>query len=189
MSDRHRLHRRHLLLAAFAAPLLARGQAQATRFSVERNGDAIDVSASALLRADLATVWHTLVDYERLPDFIPGMQASEAFDRHGDDLLVRQSGTAGFGPFERSFSLTLAVREFPMREVAARAIDGDFERFESSYVLSRDDGSGTRLDYAASMRPKGGVPPLVGVPVMRQTMQRQFAALLAEAERRATARS
>ena len=85
----------------------------------------------------------------------------------------------------QTFSLTLAVREVPMREVDAQAIDGDFRRFKSSYLLSSADGDGTtRIDYLASMEPKGGIPPLVGMPVMRMAMRRQFEALLAEVERR-----
>lgn len=183
----HVVPRRHLLIAALAAPLLARARQPSPRFAVERNGDAIDVRASALLRADLGTAWRTLVDYARLPDFIPGMLASELLERHGDDLLLRQSGRAGVGPFERSFSLTMVVREYPMREVAARAIDGDFERFESSYLLSGAGDGHTRLDCIASMQPKGAVPALVGVPLMRHLMHGQFAALLAEVERRAAA--
>jgi ribosome-associated toxin RatA of RatAB toxin-antitoxin module len=155
-------------------------------FNVARQGPAITVLASATVQADRAVVWRTLVDYTRLPDFIPDMRVSELLQRRGDDVLLRQVGRAGFGPFTRGFTLTLMVHEVPMREISAHAIDGDFQRFESSYQISGSDGSATtRIDFSASMEPKGGIPPLVGMPLIRELMHRQFDALLAEMNRRA----
>jgi carbon monoxide dehydrogenase subunit G len=174
-----------LSMAVSSGTALAEAPPPSHAFDIVREGPSITVRAWATVPADRATVWRTLVDYARLPDFIPDMQSSELLERHGDDLLLRQVGRAGFGPFTRDFSLTLAVRELPMREVAARAVDGDFQRFESSYVLSTVDGTGaTRIDYVASMEPRGGIPPLIGAPLMRRVMSRQFDALLAEVQRR-----
>src|SRR5688572_15304637 len=111
-------------LAAVAAltvsvgAVAAQPQAAAPRvaFDVARDGASITVRATALVRADRETVWRTLVDYPRLPDFIPDMQFSALVSREGDDALVHQSGRAGIGPFTRGFSLTLAVHEVPLRE-------------------------------------------------------------------------
>jgi ribosome-associated toxin RatA of RatAB toxin-antitoxin module len=173
-------------IAASAGPTAAQAPLAGTAFDVEREGASINVRASAIVHADRATVWRTLVDYGHLPDFIPDMQTSELLERQGNDLLVRQVGRAGLGPFSQTFSVTLAVRESPMREIDAQAIGGDFERFRSSYVISAVDGAGgTRIDFVASIESKAVVPPLIGLPVMRMVMRRQFDALLAEAERRA----
>jgi carbon monoxide dehydrogenase subunit G len=171
-------------VGALAAP--PRAAAPRVAFDVARDGASITVRATALVRADRETVWRTLVDYPRLPDFIPDMQFSALVSRQGDDALVHQSGRAGIGPFTRGFSLTLAVHEVPLREVSARAVEGDFERFESSYVLGAagDEPGATRLNYVASITPRGGIPPLVGVPIMRAAMQRQFEALIVEMDRR-----
>lgn len=190
LRKRSHLRRRDLLRAAVAMPFLAVAHAQVVpqglRFNAVREGERIVVRASALLRSDLTTVWSTLVDYARLAEFIPGMEASELLGRRGDQLLVRQVGRARFGPISRQFSVTLEVRETPLREVTARAVAGDFEHFESGYQLAVDVGGGTRLDYRATMWPAGGLPPLVGEPLMRDLMREQFKALLTEAERRAT---
>ena len=172
--------------AATAAGAPAQAPATVVAFDAVRDGASVTVRASATVRASRETVWRTLVDYGRLPDFIPDMQSSALLSRDGDDAVVRQSGRAGFGPFTRGFSLTLAVHEAPLRHVSARAVDGDFERFESSYALAAagDDAGATRLDYVAHITPRGGIPPLVGLPIMRAAMQRQFEALLAELDRR-----
>lgn len=39
-----------------------------------RNGELIEVRARATVNAPLAVVWGTLTDYERLPEFIPGLK-------------------------------------------------------------------------------------------------------------------
>lgn len=153
--------------------------------AVSRNGAEITVSAAADVAADKVTAWDVLTSYDRLPDFIPDMSASRTLERHGSHALVLQSGSAGIGPFKQSFSLTLAVDEVRQQSVTARAVAGDFKRFESIYRLRTDDAGHTRIEYSAVIEPSAGIPPLVGVPLMSAAIRRQFEALLAEIDRRA----
>jgi ribosome-associated toxin RatA of RatAB toxin-antitoxin module len=171
------------LMAALSFGLPA--AAAPAALSVSRNGDEVVVSAVAEVAADSATAWDVLTDYNRLPDFIPDMSDSRILERRGQHALVRQSGRAGIGPFQQSFSLTLAVYEVPLQSVTARAVAGDFRRFESSYRLRTDDAGHTRIEYSAVIEPSAGIPPLVGLPLMSSTIRRQFEALLAEIDRRA----
>jgi ribosome-associated toxin RatA of RatAB toxin-antitoxin module len=133
-------------------------------------------------------VWNTLVGYERLPEFIPDMAMSRTLRRDGDCAVVEQHGRTGLGPFKRDFSLTLAVQEVPLHSVTAHAVAGDFRRFESSYWLRNMNDGSVRIDYAALIEPKAGIPSLVGVPVMQHAIRRQFDALVTEIGRRAAAR-
>lgn len=178
--------RRRLLPTLATLFIAASAQAAPALLSVQREDNALRVSASATLPTDARTVWNTLIGYERLPEFIPDMAASRTLQRDGDDALVEQRGRAGFGPIKRDFSLTLAVHEEPLQAVTARAVAGDFSRFESSYRLSADGDGNTRIEYAALIEPKSGIPPLMGVPVMEWAIRRQFDALLVEIERRAS---
>jgi ribosome-associated toxin RatA of RatAB toxin-antitoxin module len=172
-----------LLMAvlSFCLPVAAAPAA----FSVSRNGDRIIVSAAAEVAADQATTWDVLTGYDRLPDFIPDMSASRTLERNGPQVLVLQSGRAGIGPFKQSFSLTLLVDEVRQQSVTARAVAGDFRRFESSYRLRTDTAGHTRIEYSAVIEPGAGIPPLVGLPLMSSVIRRQFDALLAEIDRRA----
>ena len=156
------------------------------KVEIERVGDTVQVQASALLEAEASTVWKTLVEYERLPDFIPDMSLSKTLQREGNKAVVQQNGRAGLGPFKMDFTLTLAVREEPMNAVFASALSGDFSVFESSYHLVHEGPGLIRLNYLSRLQPRSGIPPLVGVPVMRLSIQRQFDALVAEIGRRAT---
>jgi hypothetical protein len=176
-----------LALLGAAAALLAPWSA-AAEVEVQRLEGAVRVSAQTTLNADLQTTWETLVGYERLPEFVPDMRTSRVLHREGDRVLVEQRGRAGFGPVQREFSLTLEVHEVPLQAVTARAIAGDFLRFDSGYRLRAGALGQTHLEYDALIAPQDGIPPLLGVPLMRRAIQRQFDALLAEIERRSAAR-
>lgn len=180
-------HMRAFTAAGFM--LVASAHAADGKVEVQRVDTAVQVQASAVLEADTETVWNTLIGYEQLPDFIPDMLSSKTLQRAGRQAVVEQNGRAGLGPFKRDFSLTLAVREEPMQAVFAKAVSGDFSRFESSYRLHPQEDGRTRLEYASLIEPRDGIPPLVGVPVMRYAIQRQFNALLAEIERLAALRT
>lgn len=182
----NRLSFRALLSLALLLGSIA--QAAPAVVDLQRHDGAVRVVAHSTLKADLRTTWDTLVGYEQLPDFVPDMRSSRMVRRDGDQVVVQQSGRAGLGPFKRDFSLTLLVSETPMQEVKAHVIEGDFVRFESNYRLLAAEG-GTYLEYSALIEPKDGIPPLVGVAVMRGAIERQFEALLAEIERRAAKRA
>jgi Polyketide cyclase / dehydrase and lipid transport len=156
------------------------------KVEIERVGNAVHVKASALLDAEPSTVWKTLTEYDRLPDFIPDMFLSKTLQRDGNKAVVQQNGRAGLGPFKFDFTLTLDVREEPMNAVFASALSGDFSVFESSYHLVHEGPGLIRLNYLSRIQPRSGIPPLVGVPVMQLSIQRQFDALVAQIGRRAT---
>lgn len=157
--------------------------AQST-LEVVRDGDHVNVTASATVRTQPGIVWETIVDYAALPKYVPDMLTSQVIDRIRDDATVEQSGRIGFGPFSFHFAITWAVHESPPSAVNAHAIAGDFAQFTSHYLLNPTPDGGTRLEYEAAIEPKGGVPPVVGVPTMRILIGRQFDALVDEIERR-----
>lgn len=182
--------RRTLLVAVVASFCTVRAAAQslptaAVKLEVQRSGSRFDIAASALIACPVEVLWATLVDYERLPLFVPDMELSKVLNRRGDSLTVRQAGRAGWGPLKQRFELTMEVTELPLKKLSATAIAGDVISFESSYSL-RAAGSGrVQVDYAGRVEPKAYVPPLLGTALMRASMQKQFEALLNEALRRA----
>jgi hypothetical protein len=117
------------------------------------------------------------------------MSTSRTLEREGSNALVLQSGRAGLGPFKQDFGLTLAVHEVWQQSVTACAVAGDFRRFESSYRLSTDAAGHTRIEYSAVIEPVAGIPPLVGLPLMRSAIRAQFEALLEEIDRHAQLRA
>jgi hypothetical protein len=58
----------------------------------------------------------------------------------------------------------------------------------ASYRLQTDDAGHRRIECSAVIEPSAGNPPLVGLPLLRSTIRRQFEALLADIDHRARAR-
>ncbi|HUL68369.1 MAG TPA: SRPBCC family protein [Burkholderiaceae bacterium] len=178
--------RRFLLGAAALAASASIAPARATTLvDVERQGDEVHVEAHAEVDAALAQTWSTLADYDRLAEFIPDMLSSRTLTRTGATAVIEQKAQATFGPFHRRFRLVLAVEEAAGESIRAVAVDGDFRRFDARYDLVAIDVRRTRIDYRAALQPSAGVPPLIGVAVMRSLIRRQFEAMLGEIGRRA----
>ena len=78
-----------LLIAWLAVGAAASAQQPPNALDVqaERRGGLIDVRARAMLRAPMPVVWQTLTDYERLPEFIPGLASSRITARKVDNTL------------------------------------------------------------------------------------------------------
>jgi ribosome-associated toxin RatA of RatAB toxin-antitoxin module len=184
-----RLFLRHALVLPSALPTLlpaaAFAAATAPTFALDRDGTGFAIAADALLDAPRETAWSTLVDYEALDRFVPGMRASRILERHGPRVVVHQTGAARFGPFSERFDVTLAVEEQAGERIDAEAIAGDFSELRSHYVLHALGPQRTQLAYRARLRPRREPPPLIGTAIMRSVARDQFEALVREIERRA----
>ncbi|MBU1361727.1 MAG: SRPBCC family protein [Gammaproteobacteria bacterium] len=162
------------------------GAASAQQLEVESSpqDDAITVRASADLKVEPAAVWAVITDYDHLADFIPDMVRSHVIGRVGDRIVVRQQGEFRFLLFRQSIDVKLMVVESPQREVVARAVDGNLKVMEGRYTLSTLAGGGVRLSYAGRLVPDFSVPPIIGRLVLRNELEKQFAAVVKEIRRR-----
>src|SRR5439155_981637 len=170
-----------VFLTAFAVALAA------AEITVEQHGNEILVHAQSDVDADRATIWSTLSDYDHLARFIPGMSSSRTVSRNGAEAVVEQKGSAGLGPFRRSFTVLLAVTEDLNQSISASGIGGDFRGFQSRYEIVPIGSRRARIVYQATLVPGMFVPPIVGLFAMRSVIGSQFDALLEEIRRRAEA--
>ena len=155
--------------------------------SVKEQGNKIFVYAQSEVKADRATIWSTLSDYDHLAQFVLDISSSRTVSRTGAEAVVEQKGSAGLGPLRQSFTVLLAVREEPNQSISASGIGGDFRCFESRYKIVPLGSQRARIVYQATLVPKMAIPPIVGLFAMRSTMGAQFDALLREIRRRAEA--
>jgi hypothetical protein len=169
---------------------------QLNHFDVTRDAGSYRVDASADLDADAAIVWATLTDYERLPQFVPGIRSVRVLATHEQAgkqrLLIEQAGELRFLFFSRRVAVLLDVEQQPKTRVDARALprprgsdatEESLHQFEGSYTLVSIPG-GVRLGYHAEFTPEFALPPVFGPLAVRLTMQAQFEAMLAEIGRR-----
>ena len=177
-------------LAAAAAP---------AEIEVRREGGAYVVRAEAELAADLETAWLTVTDYERLPQFVPGVRSARVLARAAsgatERLLVEQSGEFRLLLFAQPVHVWLEVMHEPPRSVQARAVRpsgvgaerSTLRDYEGSYRLTAVDARRTRFVYQARIEPSQAMLPWLGTLIVRHTIAEQFGALTAEIERRAAA--
>ena len=150
---------------------------------VVRDGDRFDVEAAAEIEAEVTLAWSVLTDYDRLSEFIPGMQSSRIVSRSKGRVIVDQSGETRLLFFSFPMQVRLEIEEFPYERIVSRAIDGNFKEMSGSYTLEAR-GRRLQLRYTGSLTPEFSIPPLVGTILVRNTMEKRFGAMVDEILRR-----
>jgi hypothetical protein len=164
------------LAAAQAAP------AATVTFSAERNVDTIDVRASAVLKADAATAWRVLTDYDRYVEFIPDLRVSLVVARRGAMVTVEQSGDAAIWLFKMPVHVTFVINEFAPTSLQSRAVAGSLHALTSWYALTPVP-SGIRMDYVGHVTPGFALFGQIELAAVEKNIARQFQALADQIER------
>lgn len=176
----------NLLAALFTLQAAVASGADDLWVDVDRNGTSFDVHAVATVLAPIATVWQVLTDYDNLARFIPGLSRSAVQARSANRVVVEQKGEARFLVFSYPIEVQLEVVESPTDSIVSRAIEGNLKRMSGRYEL-RSSGGGIQLRYTGELEPGFDLPPIVGTLAVRTMVEEQFAAMVAEIERRAAA--
>jgi len=171
--------------ALLAAPCLPCSAAAAHEIAIEivREGEFVSVRASAELKVNPRIAWEVLTDYDHLAEFIPDLRSSRVVRRTSDGVLVEQKGEFSFLFFRQPIEVTMAVSEQPPRRIVARAVAGNLKDMEGSYELQTSE-AGVRLAYSGRFVPGFFLPPLIGMPIVRRSLERRFRAMVEEIERR-----
>jgi ribosome-associated toxin RatA of RatAB toxin-antitoxin module len=157
--------------------------ADTVRVEAHRDGDAVVVEALAIVAADARVAWTVLTDYDHYAAFVPDLKSSTVLARSGPSAIVEQRGVAAFFLFRFPLEVRLAVTEQPFHTVECRAIAGNFKEMTGVYRLTPVP-EGIRFAYSGRLVPQFAVPPLIGLPLMRASVERQFKGLVEEILRR-----
>jgi ribosome-associated toxin RatA of RatAB toxin-antitoxin module len=172
-----------ILAALLGAQAGAASAAEDLAIEVERTGERFSVRARATLAAPAELAWQVLTDYENLPRFIPGLSHSAVQLRGANRVLLEQKGEARFLVFSFPIEVRLEVRESPHAWISSHAVAGNLKRMHGRYEL-QPDAAGVRLRYTGELEPDFELPALIGPYVLRTMVEEQFAAMVAEIERR-----
>ena len=153
---------------------------------VERHGEGVEIKARATVSACAAQVWQVLTDYDNLARFIPGISRSAVRDRQGNRVVVDQAGEARFLVFAFPIEIRMEVVEAPPEGMTSQAVAGNLKRMSGRYDIRPDAVQNVcRLRYEGALEPDFALPPVIGLAAMRGMIEAQFAAMVAEIERRA----
>ena len=159
---------------------------EAVRTDVTRSGAVVQVRSTIEAAAPGVLCYAVLADFDRLAEFIPGMQSSTVVSPPGEPLLLRQVGRTTVGFIEYGFDVTLAVNEDPPRRISFSSVAGNLRQMQGSWQVE-GDALRCRIEYRADIEPAFWVPPVVGPLLMRRQIEQQIDGLVAEIERRARA--
>jgi ribosome-associated toxin RatA of RatAB toxin-antitoxin module len=173
------------LAVIFALALAAAGAQPATAATItidaERDGDTVDIRASAVLNSDAATAWRVLTDYGRYPEFIPDLRLSRILARRGEMVTVEQSGDATLWLFKMPLAITFEIKETPPHRLQSRAVAGSLRALTSSYALT-PTALGIRLNYVGHIAPGFALFGPIEKTAVETNVARQFHALADEIE-------
>jgi ribosome-associated toxin RatA of RatAB toxin-antitoxin module len=173
----------HLVVTIAAWLLPATVVAGGVTTQVEREDSVLHVRSTLTAEASPANCYATIADLDHLADFVPGLRSSTIVSPPGMPIELRQVGEARAGPFGVTLDVTLAVRLEAPRQIEFRRIAGNLLQMEGSWTVT-GSGQGCMVEYRAMMEPDFWVPPLIGPLLMRNKVDEQMAAVLAEIERR-----
>jgi len=183
---------RFAALCAVAAALA--GQAACAdddlQVHAEARGSAVAIEAQANVHATLAVAWTTLTDYDHLAEFVPGMIESRVVERHGAAAIIEQRGELRVLFFHFPVTVRLSALEHYPSAIDAHSIGGNIRVLSAGYTLQRAAGEQRlELRWTGIVQPEFWTPMFVTVPVLRDNIERQFAALVHEIERRQARRT
>ena len=153
--------------------------------SVERDGDAYHIAASATLRTDVGTAWRILTSYGDYARFIPGVRWSRVIVRRGLSVTVEQSDDSLLWPLHWPLRVVYEITERPPDRIESRAIARMMPPLDSHYRLTTTP-NGVRVEYSG--RVDAGFVALGDIEqwALERSVNRQFQALADEIERNAT---
>lgn len=152
-----------------------------------RRDDALEVVCRATIDAPLDIVWQTLTDYDRLPEFIPGMRSSRVVERRGPVVVVEQSGEARFLFFSHPIEVTVASTERPPHALEVSLLKGNLKQLEGAYRIEPQGAARVLLTWAGTVEALS-MPPLIGEMLMRSNVEDQFRGMVREIEHRVALR-
>ena len=148
-----------------------------------RRDDALEIVCRATIDAPLEIVWRTLTDYDRLPEFIPGMRSSRVVERRGAVVVVEQSGEARFLFLSHPIEVTVASTERPPHTLEVALLKGNMKRLDGAYRIEPQGARRILLTWSGTVEALS-MPPLIGELLMRSSIEDQFRGMVREIERR-----
>jgi ribosome-associated toxin RatA of RatAB toxin-antitoxin module len=142
------------------------------------------VEAEVSIEAPMKAVWEVLTDYDSLADFIPGMTESRLLERDQEGrALIEQKGALWHFPLVFERRLVLSVKEKPMRHIAFRMREGDFDSYGGHWRLRRMQGT-VSLNLSIEASHPTGLPRFLVARSLKRAAKRSLLAIAREVERR-----
>lgn len=151
---------------------------------VEIQDGAVHMAVTGLVAATPGQVWSLLTEYASLPSYMPCIDSSLVIGRTDTSCVVRQVVTTRI-MLQWTFRLDLEfVPDRASQRLCFRQVRGSLRGYEGHWEIAPDPSGSTTVRYEARARLRRPVPGFVAAHIVRRHMDRMFAALAGELERR-----
>jgi ribosome-associated toxin RatA of RatAB toxin-antitoxin module len=145
------------------------------------------VAAQFLVPQPPAAALAVLTDYERIPQFMPGVESSVVIERTPGHAIVEQQAVSHLMMFTKRVQLRLDILEgtdsLRFRDRSGRS----FSRYEGEWRVSATD-DGSRISYALTAQPAFDVPEFLLKKLLKRDSGQMIDGLRRELAARETGR-
>ncbi len=161
-----------LLFALLAVPA-AGIAATELPLKVTQNGSQLSVEGWLETRATREIAWAVLTDYERFPEFVPGIRLNRIVETRGRVIILEQRGEVLAGIFRLLYDGTLRVEETPDEGLSILFLSGPFKDVRGEWRMERQEKKGPlRLVYRMNMdMMKSPFPPPLAPSIAAQQVR------------------
>jgi ribosome-associated toxin RatA of RatAB toxin-antitoxin module len=146
--------------------------------------DMMNAKIEARAATNCANAWQVFTDFDGMPRFLPGMEASKVVSREGGRVTVMQRGRHQYGIIWKHYQ---SERELTMSEPAlieSRSLPGDEMAIASSTSFTPTERGGCAIASSATIELPAWVPGATAVGFVKSLASAQMRAMLAEVKRR-----
>ena len=141
--------------------------------SAKKSGDMVIIDVSMLVPATQRETWDVLIDFDRMPQFLPNLQASKILSKSPTRLQVAQKGGVSHGPISITFDVVRDVELKPYTEIRSHVVSGNLKKVDGTTRLAAE-GEGTRVTLHTESIPNVWVPPGIGPTLIENETRDQF---------------
>lgn len=146
-----------LSLAAAQHPRAATADDLAAQVTVREENGVYTVAARFRVDGSAERAVAVLTDYDRIPEFMPGVKTSIVRERRADRVVVEQDAVSKFLFFSKRVHLLLEVRQ-DGAILRFRDLEGEsFTRYEGTWSVTQEEGR-TVIAYDLTAAPSFSVP-------------------------------
>lgn len=172
-----------VLLGALLLTPVPLAAAELPAVKVSQQGTRLLVSGEVQVPVTPATAWSVLTDYERIPQFVPGMKLSRVVERNGNVRVLQQQGEMQANNTRMLYFGTLRIVEEPPARLSVQFLDGTFRNMQGQWWLSGKRAP-VKLGYQLDFDSGTPYPSPMMVVMLQQQVIHWVSSLAAEMERR-----
>ncbi len=155
-----------------------------TQLTTRQEGMILVVEGWLHTKADRATAWAVLTDYNRFPDFVPGITGNQVLDANNGSKTIAQRGQVLAGQVRMAYEGIMRVTEHRQEGMDIQFLSGPFKDVGGTWRMA--PGRPLKLSYSMRMDlSKTPFPPPLAPSIAQQQVSTWVDAFGREIERRA----